>query len=146
MPALELIYKQICARFAAPHPVTPGGGAGGADEAVPGRTGLFIASGGEPGQPRDRTNSLWPELFPSSPRPMPSPSQGSAFPKPRTRLGGARGWFGGRGGELVRAPRRSTSCSTPQRPRGKRLVGRRGRPRGGKGLELLFLNSGDSRF
>lgn len=69
MSALELIYKQICARFAAPHPVTPGGGAGGADEAVPGRTGLFIASGGEPGQPRDRINSLWPELFPSSPRP-----------------------------------------------------------------------------
>lgn len=146
MSALELIHKQICTRFTAPHPVTPGGGAGGADAAVPGRTGLFIASGEEPGQPRDRTSSLWPELFPSSPRPNAISIPGVCLPQtphqtrrsPRVVWGWGR--RAGQGALLVNVLLR------PAPTQGEEDGGEKGRPTGGKGLKLLFLNSGDPRF
>jgi hypothetical protein len=87
--AEELIHKQNLCSLPAPNPVDPGA-APKADAQCQAKSGLFIASGREPGRPGDRTSSLSLIPFLPTPRAVSIPREtgggGSIFPKPRTRL------------------------------------------------------------
>lgn len=131
--APELIYKQnLCSLNSLPCQPGRGGcwrgggggeegaggscGAGGAEAAVPGRTGfiycLWPGAGAAPGLHKFSGRAL-----PLLPHPQCRLHPRGLSPRsPAPDSGGARRWFGGVGGEVVRTPRRPASSSIPNPP------------------------------
>lgn len=137
-------YKQnLCSLRSLP--CRPGGAAAALEArtrlCLAGRS-LFIASGPEPGRPGACTSSRRPSPSPLSPPAMPSPSQGSVYPKPCSRLWvNPRWWFGSGGGEMARVPRWPASSSIRHSPfhPGWRGKGSPPLPEGKKGAGAIDL-------
>lgn len=147
----ELIYKHICSRFAAPHPVSPGAALEARTRLCLAELGLFIASGREPGRSGDRTSSLRPVL-----EPFPFPPQSHCHPRGLPSPSSAPD--SGQSPPVVWGWRRRNGQGAPRarillRPAltlGEEDGGERGShlcPAGREGLKLpIFNSSRDPRF